>query len=93
LAQEEDIGFAAVHKAVREKSKLFPHKVTVVQELKPADHEKCVCYCEWFTNFIQTETIGILDVTFFTDEAWFHLSGYVNTKHMIVAIGESSCCA
>jgi uncharacterized protein (DUF924 family) len=29
LAQEEDIGFAAVHKAVREKLKLFPHKVNI----------------------------------------------------------------
>jgi hypothetical protein len=52
-----------------------------VQELKPADHEKRIRYCEWFTNFIQTKTADILDVTFFTDETWFHLSGYVNTQH------------
>jgi hypothetical protein len=52
-----------------------------VQELKPADHEKRICYCEWFTNFIQMKTVDILDVTSFTDEAWFHLSGYVNTQN------------
>ena len=23
----------------------------------------------------------VLDVTFFTDEAWFHLSGYVNSQN------------
>jgi transposase len=40
LAQEKDIGRATAHKAVREKLNIFPYKVTAVQELKPADHEK-----------------------------------------------------
>jgi hypothetical protein len=40
LAQEEDIGLATAHKAVREKLNLFPYKVTALQELKPADREK-----------------------------------------------------
>jgi hypothetical protein len=47
--------------------------------LKPADHDKRIRYWEWFANFIQTKTVDIPDVTFFTVEAWFHLSGYVNT--------------
>jgi hypothetical protein len=81
LAQEKDIGLATAHKAVREKLQLFPYKVRVVQELKLPDHEKRIHYCEWFTNFIQTKTVDNLDVTFFTDEAWFHLSGYVNTQN------------
>jgi hypothetical protein len=81
LAQEKDIGLATAHKTVREKLNLFPYKVTAVQELKPADHEKRIRYCEWFTNFIQTKTVDILDATFFTDEVWFHLSGYVNTQN------------
>jgi hypothetical protein len=40
LVQEKDIGLATAHKAVQEKLNLFPYKVTVVKELKPADHEK-----------------------------------------------------
>ena len=65
-----------------------------MQELTTADHEKLIRYCEWFTNFIQTKTVDILDVAFFTDEAWFHLSGYANAqKNTIVAVGESSCSA
>jgi hypothetical protein len=40
LAQEKDIGLATAHKAVQEKLQLFPNKATVVQELKPVDHEK-----------------------------------------------------
>jgi hypothetical protein len=81
MAQEKDIGLATARKAVREKFNLFPYKVRAVQELKPADHEKRKRYCEWFTNFIYTKTVDIVDVTFFTDEAWFHLSGYVNTQN------------
>jgi hypothetical protein len=52
-----------------------------VQELKLVDHGKRIHHCEWFTNFIQMKTVDILDVTFFTDEAWFHLFGYVNTQN------------
>ena len=81
LVQEEDIGLSTAQKAVQEKLKIFPYKVTAVQELKPADCEKRICYCERFTNFIQTKTVDILDVTFFADEAWFHLSAYVNTQN------------
>jgi hypothetical protein len=67
VVQEKDIGFATAHKVVREKLNLFPYKVTVVQELKLADHKKRIHYCEWFTNFIQKKTVDIPDVTFFTD--------------------------
>jgi hypothetical protein len=80
LAREEGIRLATAHKVVQKQLKLFPYKVTTVQDLRPADHEKRICYCEWFTNFIQTKTGNILDVTFFIDEAGFHLSGYVNTQ-------------
>jgi hypothetical protein len=40
LALEKYIGLATAHKAVGRKWNLFPCKVTAVQELKPADHEK-----------------------------------------------------
>jgi hypothetical protein len=94
LVQEKDIGLATVHKALSEKLNLFPYKVTVVQEFKLADHEKPISYCEWCTNFIQTKTVDILDVIFFTNEPWFHLFGYVNTHNtIIVVIAESLCCA
>jgi len=43
--------------------------------------KKRIRYCEWFTDFIQTKIVDILDVIFFTDEAWLHLLGYVNTQN------------
>jgi hypothetical protein len=68
LAQKKNIGLATAHKAAREKFNLFPYKVTAVQKLRPADHKKRIRYCESFTNFIQTQTVDILDITC-TDEA------------------------
>jgi len=44
------------------------------------DYEKRVRFCLWMKDFL-TQNPGILDVTFFTDEAWFHLSGYVNSQN------------
>jgi hypothetical protein len=43
LAQEKDIRLVTVRKAVRERVNLFPYKVTALQELNPADHEKLIC--------------------------------------------------
>lgn len=81
LAQEENVALATVHKVVKKTFKLFPYKVTAVQQLQLLDSEKRLRYCEWFQDFIERKTIDILDVTFFTDEAWFHLSGYINSQN------------
>ena len=81
LAQQHDIGLATAHKAVRRELKLFPYKIMAVQELKTTGHEKRLRYCRWFNRFIEENTADVLDVTFFTDEAWFHLSGYINSQN------------
>jgi hypothetical protein len=59
LAQEKDIALATAHKAVRGKLKLFPYNLTAVQELKPTDHEKRICYCEWFTKILSKRKLLI----------------------------------
>lgn len=66
------------HKALTKRLHLHPYKVTVVQELHPLDYGKRVRYCEWFNENVNDD---LLDQTFFTDEAWFHLSGYVNSQN------------
>jgi hypothetical protein len=43
------------------------------------DYNKRMTYCHWFQTFID-ENPGILDYTWFSDEAWFSLSGYVNSQ-------------
>jgi hypothetical protein len=52
-----------------------------VHQLKERDQQSRVDYCAWFQNFLVEEGEEILDVTFFTDEAWFHLSEYVNSQN------------
>jgi hypothetical protein len=51
----------------------------VFHELIPGDYAKSFNYCRWFKNLI-CGNIGVLDQVFFTDEAWFHLSGYINSQ-------------
>ena len=81
LAQETGISARTAHKAVTKELNLYPYKFTVVHELKDADYEKRLFYCEWFQRFINRHGIEVLDETFFTDEAWFNLSGYVNSQN------------
>jgi hypothetical protein len=38
-------------------------------------------YCHWFGGVITANEQDVLDVTFFTDEAWFRLCGYVNSQN------------
>jgi len=78
LSQETNLPYSTCQRAAK-KAKLRSYLVSYVQELLPMDHEKRVRYCLWITDFL-TQSPGILDVTFFTDEAWFHLSGYVNSQ-------------
>jgi hypothetical protein len=44
------------------------------------DYDKRMTYCSWFQTFID-EKPGILDHTWFSDKAWFHLSGYVYSQN------------
>jgi hypothetical protein len=44
------------------------------------DYNKRMTYCRWFQTFVD-ENPEILDYTWFSDEAWFHLSGYVNSQN------------
>lgn len=58
---------------------MHPYKVSVVQQLHVLDHNKRVQYCQWFNDHLNND--DLLDVTFYSDEAWVHLSGYVNSQN------------
>jgi hypothetical protein len=57
-----------------------PYKIAVVPEIKPVDYDKRVRFCNCFINHVHD---GLLDPkpTFFTDEANFNLSVYVNSQN------------
>lgn len=58
-----------------------------MQELLPPDFEKRVEYCQWFNLNLRND--DMLDITFFSDEAWFHLSGYVNSQNFRIWSAEN----
>jgi hypothetical protein len=64
----------------RELLHICPHKITVVPEIKPVNYEKRVRFCNWFISHVND---GLTDpkLTFFTDEADFNLSEYVNSQN------------
>ena len=81
LSQEVGMLLMLTYGAVK-KQKFFPYKVSVIHELKAQDTEKCIIFCRWLQQFIDINGKNILNDTFFTDEAWFHLSGYTNTQNL-----------
>ena len=80
LLQEVGMSLTSTYRAVK-KQKFFPFKVSVIHELKTQDTEKRVIFCRWYQQFIDMNGENILNDTFFTDEAWFHLSGYTNAQN------------
>jgi hypothetical protein len=73
------LSYRSVHRAKRI-LKLHPYHVHVMHELGEPDKEKWLQYCIWFTHFIW-RSIDILDRVFYNGEAWFHLSGYVDSQN------------
>lgn len=71
-------------RSVRRSLKLLhvkPYKLLVVHELHPPDSARRKAYCRWMRRFIRQKGRLILNHVYFSDEAWFHLSGYVNAQN------------
>jgi hypothetical protein len=87
LLQETGMSKSTCHRATQ-KAKIHAYHITAVHELKEPDREKHVAYCRWLQAFLN-EHPGILDFVWLTDEAWFHLSGYVNSQNTRVWAAEN----
>lgn len=57
-----------------------PYKQQLTQELKPGDHQSRLAFAEWFLEMNAADTDFHRKIIF-SDEAHFHLSGYVNTQN------------
>ena len=77
LAEQVEISESSAHRATK-LLKVKPFKCTSVQSLKQDDPVSRMHYCEWFHSSVND---GLIDpqLLFFSDEAWFHLNGRVNT--------------
>ena len=54
------------------------YRITCVRELKLPDKDKRLQYCRWVLSMVEEGRLDPL-LYFMSDEAWFHLSGYVNS--------------
>jgi hypothetical protein len=51
-----------------------------VHQLQERDEGARIQYCHWFRRFVREGINVLLDNVFFSDEAWFHLNGYINSR-------------
>lgn len=79
LAQQAGVSRTTCHRVLKS-LKMRPYRVTCVQELKQPDKAKRIHYCRWLLSMIEEELLDPL-LYFMSDEAWFHLSGYVNSQN------------
>jgi hypothetical protein len=79
LAQETGVSKSSARTAAQ-LLKLRPYKTTVIHALQQHDPASRVHFCSWF---LQSVVKGEIDpqLTLFSDEAWFHLQGYINTQN------------
>lgn len=70
-----------VEQILKEDLKLHPYKVQVLHELKDSDFRARKEFCEKMLDRIDNEGLAVFDNMYFTDEAWFTLTGYVNRQN------------
>lgn len=80
LSQEINLKKSTLHNVLKQDIGMHPYKVQMFQELLPPDYDKRIQYCQWFTENLNNN--DVLNKTFFSDEAWFHLNGYINAQNM-----------
>lgn len=61
--------------------KMFPYKVQTVHQLLPADSQARLTYSHALLNLVQEEDDFVSKIIM-SDEAHFHLSGYVNKQNL-----------
>jgi len=60
--------------------KFHPYKLQIVQELKENDHQLRLEFCQQIKTNINEDN-EFLDKLWMSDEAHFHLTGYVNKQN------------
>lgn len=57
------------------------YRISMLQEVQPPDYQKRVEFCDWFIDQFGNSVEKILPSVFFSDEAEFNLSGYINLQN------------
>lgn len=79
-AQQLHLLPSSLHRILTKDLKMHAYKIQLTQELKPADHGKRLRFAQWIMER-QAEDVDFTKRIIFSDEAHFHLSGYVNKQN------------
>ena len=79
-SQQLGMSTFSVHRILKKDLHMYPYKIQLTQELKPADHAKRRRFVDWIL-MRQQEDDNFSKRIIFSDEAHFHLSGYVNKEN------------
>lgn len=78
--QELGLSYGSLWRILNLDLHLHPYKVQLVQKLEPGDHGMRRVYAKWVLEQ-QKQNPDFSYQIFFSDEAHFHLGGYVNTQN------------
>lgn len=59
---------------------LLPQKIRHVQVSEEGNYERRMNFCNWFLWVVYDDVLDP-ELTLFTDDIWFHLSGYINAQN------------
>ena len=79
-AQELNLSRTSLQRILTNDLSLYAYKVQLTQELKPDDHLKHHTFVNWVHKQRQTDD-DFLQKIIFSDEAHFHLCGFVNKQN------------
>lgn len=79
-SQALDIGRSSLHRILKTKLKLYPYKIQVFQELTDYDMERRLEFARRMIDLILEKSIKTKRI-WFSDEAHFWLTGYVNKQN------------
>lgn len=78
--QELGISSSSLQLVLAKDLHLHPYKVQLTQKLKPADHAQRRTFSDWVLEHHQVDH-DFAEKIIFSDEAHFHLNGYVNKQN------------
>jgi len=81
LQQEVNLSYGTTRRIVKNDLHLYPYRVQVTQELLEVDRPLRQRFCQVFIDTFHNNDEA-LEKVLFTDESWFHVSGYVNSQNM-----------
>ncbi len=89
MAKEQNVSYSTAHRATRA-LQLHPYRIRVTHKLSPLDPNQHLHYCNWLlTNFIPAPMKPTSLNDFFPDQAWFSLSGYVNSQNNCYEVADN----